>query len=118
MPHELLRAYVSDNAVGASPEILTAVTEAAVGAATPYGTDTLSATVYAAFDEVFEHPVDVFPVGTGSAANGIALAALTPPWGSVLAHADAHIDNDEAGGPGVFPERARNESVGGGDTRN
>lgn len=113
MPHELLRGYVSDNAVGASPQILEAVVAAAGGAATPYGTDALSRSVYETIGAVFGHPVDVFPVGTGSAANGIALAALTPPWGSILAHADGHIDNDEAGAPEFFTNGAKIVSVAG-----
>lgn len=113
MPQQILRGYVSDNAAGASPQILDAVTSAAEGLANPYGGDDLSASVRATFAEVFEHAVDVLPVGTGSAANGIALAALTPPWGSILAHADAHIDNDEAGAPEFFTNGAKIVSVGG-----
>ncbi len=117
MPQHLLRGYVSDNAVGASPQILSAVVAAAPGIASPYGGDTLSASVYEALGSVFEHPVDVFPVGTGSAANGIALAALTPPWGSILAHADGHIDNDEAGAPEFFTNGAKIVSVAGDNSK-
>ena len=91
----ILRGYLSDNAAGASPEVVAAVSEASHGLAAPYGNDELSATVRKKFSAVFERDVDVFPVGTGSAANGIALAALTPPWGSILAHPDGHIDNDD-----------------------
>ena len=103
----ILRGYLSDNAAGASPEILTAVTTASDGLAAPYGSDQLSRAVTAKFEAVFEHPVDVFPVGTGSAANGIALAALTPPWGSILTHPDGHINNDEAGAPEFFTNGAK-----------
>lgn len=102
-----LTGYQSDNAVGASPEILAAVTAAAEGVATPYGNDELSHGVADRFAAVFEHPVDLFPVSTGSAANGIALAALTPPWGSILAHPDAHIASDEAGAPEFFTDGAK-----------
>ena len=86
MPDSLLRGYVSDNAAGASPQILAAVVAAAEGLASPYGQDPHSLALREKLAEVFERPVDVFPVGTGSAANGLALAALTPPWGSILAH--------------------------------
>lgn len=103
----LLTGYLSDNAAGTSPEILDAVAHAARGLAAPYGNDSLSSSVTATLAEVFEHYVDVFPVGTGSAANGIAIAALTPPWGSVLTHPDGHINNDEAGAPEFFTDGAK-----------
>ncbi len=103
----ILRGYLSDNAAGASPEILTAMATASVGQAAPYGNDQLSQAVAEKFGVIFEHPVDVFPVGTGSAANGIALAALTPTWGSVLTHPDGHINNDEAGAPEFFTNGAK-----------
>jgi threonine aldolase len=103
----VLYGYISDNSAGASPTILTAMADAAVGLAAPYGNDTLSGSVRDRFAEVFEHPVDVLPVGTGSAANGIALAALTPPWGAVLSHPDGHINNDEAGAPEFFTNGAK-----------
>lgn len=106
-PRQLLTGYLSDNAAGASPEILAAVAAAGTGLAAPYGNDELSQSVTAAMATVFEHDVDVFPVGTGSAANGIALAALTPPWGSVLTHPDGHINNDEAGAPEFFTDGAK-----------
>ena len=103
----ILRGYLSDNAAGASPEILAAVTAASAGLAVPYGNDPLSRAVSDKLAEVFEFPVDVFPVGTGSAANSIALAALTPPWGSILTHLDSHINNDEAGAPEFFTGGAK-----------
>ena len=113
MPDSLLRGYVSDNAAGASPQILAAVVAAAEGLAAPYGQDPHSVALREQLATVFEREVDVFPVGTGSAANGLALAALTPPWGSILAHPDGHIDNDEAGAPEFFTNGAKIVSVAG-----
>jgi threonine aldolase len=54
------------------------------------------------FAELFEHEVAVFLVPTGTAANALALAPLTPPWGAVLCHAEAHIATDECGAPEFF----------------
>ena len=54
------------------------------------------------FVELFEHEVAVFLVPTGTAANALALAHLTPPWGAVLCHAEAHIATDECGAPEFF----------------
>ena len=54
------------------------------------------------FAEIFEREVAVFLVPTGTAANALALAHLTPPWGAVLCHAEAHIATDECGAPEFF----------------
>ncbi|MCW2798908.1 MAG: hypothetical protein JWQ70_380 [Aeromicrobium sp.] len=90
---------------------------ASVGQAVPYGNDDLSQAVTEKLGVIFEHPVDVFPVGTGSAANGISLASLTPPWGSILAHPDGHINNDEAGAPEFFTNGAKMVLVDGADSK-
>jgi threonine aldolase len=46
--------------------------------------------------------VRAFPVATGTAANSLSLATLTPSYGVIFAHEEAHIANDEAGAPGFF----------------
>ena len=51
----------------------------------------LHARVERGFAEMFEREVAVFLVTTGTAANALALAQLTPPWGAVLCHGEAHI---------------------------
>jgi threonine aldolase len=51
---------------------------------------------------MFEREVAVFLVATGTAANSLALAHLTPPWGAVLCHEEAHIATDECGAPEFF----------------
>ena len=102
-----LRGFWSDNIAGASPEIIAAVAACNAGQARPYGNDDLTASVERRLAEVFEHEVDVFLVSTGSAANALALAAVTPPWGSVLSHADAHINRDECGAPEFYTAGAK-----------
>ena len=52
--------------------------------------------------DIFEREVDVLLVPTGTAANSLSLSALTPPWGSVLCHAQSHIANDECGAPEFY----------------
>lgn len=83
------RAFISDNMAGASPEIARAVADAAAGQVLPYGNDPFTDSARRRLGEIFGRDVDVFPVSTGSAANGLSLAALTPPWGSVLSHPDS-----------------------------
>ena len=94
--------FCSDNVSGVSPEIMAAITAANDGAAMPYGQDEVSARLTAQFAEVFETDLAVFPVVTGSAANGLALASLAPPYGAIYCHADSHINSDECGAPEFF----------------
>ncbi|HEY4017621.1 MAG TPA: low specificity L-threonine aldolase [Pseudonocardiaceae bacterium] len=108
-------AFISDNMAGASPQIAKAVADAATGQVLPYGNDPFTENAHRKLAEIFERDVDVFPVGTGSAANGLSLAALTPPWGSVLAHPESHINNDECGAPEFFTNGAKLVSVPGPD---
>lgn len=111
------RAFLSDNIAGASHEIAQAVAAAAVGNAPPYGNDPFTDSARGKLSEIFERHVDVFSVSTGTAANGLALAALTPPWGSVLCHPDSHINTDECGAPEFFTNGAKLVTVPGDDTK-
>lgn len=64
---------------------------------------------------MFEREVDVFPVLTGTAGNALAIAALTPPWGAVFCHEDAHIQRDELGAVEFYTGGAKLIPIGGGD---
>jgi threonine aldolase len=96
------RNFASDNVMGASPEILAALAQVNAGAQPSYGADEYSARVTARLREIFETVLDLLLVATGSAANALALAAMTPPWGGVLCHHDSHINNDECGAPEFY----------------
>lgn len=87
--------FASDNCAGASPAVMAALTAHAGGYAPAYGTDELTRRVGEWFSEIFEREVAVFFVATGTAANSLALSALTPPGGRVLCHENAHINVDE-----------------------
>ena len=91
--------FRSDNVASAAPEIVDAVAQAARGSATPYGGDPWTEGLEPAFSELFETEVRVFPVVTGTAANSLAVATLTPPWGVIYAGRAAHVENDECGAP-------------------
>jgi threonine aldolase len=56
-------------------------------------------------------------VTTGTAANCLALAALCRPYEGILCHKDAHIEVDEAGGPGFFTGGAKLILLGGAGAR-
>lgn len=99
--------FTSDNAYGASPEILAALTAANAGAAASYGADPITAELRMRMAALFEHDVAVYPVVTGTAANSLALAALCPPHGAIFCHRLAHIAVDECGAPEFFTHGAR-----------
>lgn len=94
--------FLSDNAAGVHPEVLRAVAEARAACPAAYDGDPWSARLDAAFSDLFETPVRVFAVPSGTAANALALAAMVPPWGGILAHAEAHVEVDEAGAVPFF----------------
>jgi threonine aldolase len=89
--------FASDNTAGVAPAILEAITRANGGYALSYGDDALTARAERRLADLFEHEVAVYLVPTGTAANALALAQLTPPWGAVLCHVESHIATDECG---------------------
>lgn len=99
--------FRSDNTAAAAPEIIAALTRVNEGAAAAYGDDHWSRQVEEAFTDIFEREVRVFAVSSGTAANAIAVASLTPPWGAVLCHREAHIERDECGAVEFFSGGAK-----------
>jgi threonine aldolase len=94
--------FASDNAAAIAPAVLDAIARANHGHALGYGNDDLTRSIERRIGEIFERDAAVFLVSTGTAANALALAHLTPPWGGVLCHAQAHIMVDECGAPEFF----------------
>ena len=94
--------FASDNTAGMAPEIYEALGKANIGYALGYGNDEWTKRIEAKFAEIFEHEVAVFLVPTGTAANALAIAHLTLPWGAVLCHTESHIATDECGAPEFF----------------
>jgi len=93
--------FFSDNAAAACPEVLAAL-RAANRLDTAYDGDAWSARLSGAFSDLFGTEVEALWVATGTAANSLALAALCPPYGSILCHRDAHIQTDECGAPEFY----------------
>ena len=94
--------FASDNAAGVAPAILQAIAAANDGFALAYGDDAVTQRVERRFCEIFEREVAAFLVPTGTAANALALAHLTPPWGAVMCHREAHVISNECGAPEFF----------------
>jgi threonine aldolase len=94
--------FFSDNTATACPEILAAITAANQGLEKAYGDDRWTQRLEQALSAFFEKEVRAFAVATGTAANSLSLATLSPPYGAIFAHEEAHIVCDECGAPGFF----------------
>jgi threonine aldolase len=94
--------FFSDNTASACPEILLALHEVNHGRAKAYGDDEWTVKLDGALGAYFGTEVKAFVVVTGTAANSLSLATLTPPYGAVFAHEAAHIINDECGAPEFY----------------
>jgi threonine aldolase len=99
--------FASDNTTGIHPRILAAIAAAAGGRAMPYGADDITKRVERRFAEVFERECAVFMVGTGAAANALALSVFVPPWGAIYCHPGGHINADECGAPEFYTAGAK-----------
>jgi threonine aldolase len=94
--------YRSDNTGQAAPQILEALLRANRDTALGYGADEWTAALQQHFSDLFETAVRVFPVATGTAANALSLAAISPSWGIVYCNEAAHINTSEANAAGFF----------------
>ncbi len=91
--------FYSDNVSGAAPEILEALVAANAGDTAPYGADSITEGLQARFAELFETEVEVYPVGTGTAANGLCASIVAAPYGAIYMSEAAHLHGSECGGP-------------------
>lgn len=99
--------FGSDNATGASSQVLNALQTANAGSTAGYGADEWSRRAEARLAEVFECEIDAYFVATGTAANTLALASMVQPWEAILCHAESHIANDESTAPEFMSGGAR-----------
>ena len=86
---------------------MAALVAANEGAAASYGADAWSGRATAALGALVERDCAVWLVATGTAANALALSTLTPPWGAIFCHEEAHIGEDECGAPEFFSGGAK-----------
>jgi len=98
--------FLSDNAAAVHPAVWEAMKDADAPQP-PYDNDSLSQALDEAFSALFARPVSAIWVASGTAANCLALATMVQPYGAVICHRDAHIENDEGGAPGFFTHGAK-----------
>ena len=99
--------FASDNVYGVHPRILAALASANEGTAPSYGGDGYTKQAEEKLKEVFGCNLRAFLVTSGTAANGLALSAITPGYGAIICHAEAHIAVDECNSPEVFTGGAK-----------
>ncbi|WP_316860226.1 low specificity L-threonine aldolase [uncultured Cohaesibacter sp.] len=99
--------FASDNWAGASDPIMNALARHTDGFEPAYGESSLCDSIETQFQTLFETDCSVFVVATGTAANALALSAVTGPAGTVFCHKDAHIRVDECGAPEFLTSGAR-----------
>ena len=109
--------FRSDNVTGVAPEILAAIAAVNQGTMPSYGADPVTERLQQRFAALFAHEVAVFPVATGTAANALALAALTPPWGVIYCHEASHVNTDECGAPEFYAGGAKLMGLPGADAK-
>ena len=110
--------FASDNSSPAHPQVLQSVMDASSGYTGGYGAEDGMARVTAMIRDIFEAPqASVYLVGTGTAANALALATMVEPWQTVFCHKVAHIEEDECGAPEFFTGGAKLVLIDGADGR-
>lgn len=108
------KRFFSDNTASVCPEILAAIAEANRDLAVAYGDDPWTLRLDEVLGEFFGTDVRAFVLATGTAANSLALATLSPPYGAIYCHPEAHIAVDECGAPGFISGGAQLERIEGG----
>ncbi|MEO1551461.1 MAG: beta-eliminating lyase-related protein [Pseudomonadota bacterium] len=100
--------FTSDNAGPAHPSVIDALARANEGYTGSYGADPIMDAVRTRIRDMFEAPeAAVYLVATGTSANALALACLCPPWATVYASRNAHVEEDECAAPEFFTGGAK-----------
>lgn len=100
--------FASDNAYAVHPVVMAALEDANSGAMMGYGADPVTARAEAAIRDLLEAPeAEVRFVATGTAANALVCAQLSPSFGRIYCHEDAHVETSECAAPEFFSHGAK-----------
>src|SRR5690606_41081854 len=94
--------FASDNWSAATPEVMAAIERHNTGFAPAYGGDAVTAAMEQRFADIFETAVEVWCVGSGTAANALSMAAAARPGGLIFCSENAHLYHDELGASEFF----------------
>lgn len=103
----MLMRFDSDNTAPICPQIVAALADANRGPASSYGEDPWTQRLDEVLGEFFQANVRAYPVATGTAANALSVASITPAYGALLAHEKSHLVCDECGAPEFFSGGAK-----------
>lgn len=88
----------SDNITGVSPSVMEAIIRENEGEAAPYGRDDITEKSQQCLRDFFEDErLSAFNLVSGTAANALIIATLSPTYGAVFCHKLSHINGDECG---------------------
>jgi len=99
--------FRSDNEAPVNSKILQAIVAANDGFEESYGYDSYSIKLQEKMQQLFGCWCEVLPLTTGTAANSLATALTTPPYGSMFCADNSHLNNDECGAPEFFSAGAK-----------
>ncbi len=102
LPEPPVSTFASDNASGASPEVLQALVEANDGYSIAYGDDRYTSELRSEINTLFGREVATFLAWGGTGANVVGLQALIRPWQGIICTQSSHINVDECGAPERF----------------
>ena len=95
--------FASDNAGPVPQQVLDQMVSANSGYLPSYGADPQMEQVTRLVREKFEAPdAALYLVGTGTAANALALSTLSQPWETVFCSPVSHIHEDECNAPEFY----------------
>ncbi|MTH79371.1 threonine aldolase family protein [Paracoccus aestuariivivens] len=100
--------FASDNVHGVHPKVLQALSDCNEGAMGAYGSDPITARAEAVYRELLDAPEAVVRfVATGTGANALVCAQLSPSFGRIYCHDSAHIHRDECSAPEFYSHGAK-----------
>lgn len=107
--------FRSDNESPVNVKIMKAIVDANVGFEESYGYDSYTIKLKEQMIQLFGCWCEVVPLTTGTAANSLATALTTPPYGSMFCYVDSHMNVDECGAPEFFADGAKLIGISGDD---
>lgn len=94
-----MTSFASDNYASVCPEVMAALQDANQGHMTAYGGDHITQKATLAIQKALGAPAPLWFVGTGTAANTLALKAVLRSFESVICLDSAHVITHETGAP-------------------
>lgn len=99
--------FRSDNVHTIADPVLKEMIEANKNTVASYGGDKLTKSAKEMLSEIFDREIDSFFVSTGTAANSLSLASITPEYGTIFCGSDSHIFLEECNAPEFFSNSAK-----------